>query len=77
MSTLGWPKKIRISSGPRTAAIHLSRIYSLVTGSPQLQHFLSEVGYVYGSTFGECGILASYIMNWPKLQALLDAGKRR
>lgn len=54
----------------------LSHIYSLVTGSPQLQHFLSEAGYVYGSTFGECGILASYIMNWPKLNALLEAGKR-
>lgn len=54
----------------------LSHIHSLVTGSPQLQHFLSESGYIYGSMFGECGILASYIMNWPKLQALLAAGHR-
>jgi hypothetical protein len=32
---------------------------------------------VYGSLFGECGILASFIMNWPKLRALLEAGQRR
>ena len=54
----------------------LSHIHSLVTDAPQLQHFLSESGYVYGSLFGECGILASFIMNWPKLKALLEAGKR-
>ena len=40
-------------------------------------HFLSEAGYVYGSLFGECGILASFIMNWPKLRALFEAGKRQ
>jgi hypothetical protein len=27
--------------------------------------------------FGECGILASFIMNWPKLRALFEAGQRR
>lgn len=25
--------------------------------------------------FGECGILASFIMNWPKLKALWEAGR--
>jgi hypothetical protein len=40
-----------------------------------LQHFLSETGYVYGSRFAECGILASFVMNWPKLQALWKAGR--
>jgi dihydrodipicolinate synthase/N-acetylneuraminate lyase len=55
----------------------LSHIQSLLEQAPQLQHFLSETGYGYGSLFGECSILASFIMNWPKLHALFDAGKRR
>jgi dihydrodipicolinate synthase/N-acetylneuraminate lyase len=55
----------------------LSHLRSLMEDAPQLQHFLSEAGYVYGSLFGECGILASFIMNWPKLQALWEAGRRR
>ena len=55
----------------------MAHIQSLLEDSPQLQHFLSETGYVYGSIFGECGLLASLIMSWPKMQALLDAGKRR
>ena len=55
----------------------LGHIESLLGDAPQLQHFLSERGYVHGSQFGECGILASLVMNWPKLQALLEAGKRR
>ena len=55
----------------------LSHIQNLLEHAPQLQHFLSETGYVYGSLFGECSILASFIMNWPKLRALLEAGIRR
>ena len=55
----------------------LSHIRSLITDAPQLQHFLSESGYVYGSLLGECGILASFIMNWPRLKELWDAGRRR
>lgn len=55
----------------------LALLQGLVENAPQLQHFLSEAGYVYGSMFGECSILASFIMNWSKLQALLEAGKRR
>lgn len=54
----------------------LSHLHSLLVDAPQLQHFLSEAGYVYGSMFGECGILASFIMNWPKLKALWEAGRR-
>lgn len=54
-----------------------SHLRSLLEDAPQLQHFLSEAGYVYGSLFGECGILASFIMNWPKLKALWEAGCRR
>lgn len=55
----------------------LSHIQSLLVDAPQLQHFLSENGFVYGSLFGECSILASFIMNWPKLQSLLAAGQRQ
>lgn len=53
-----------------------SHLRSLIIDSPQLQHFLSESGYVYGSLFGECSILASFIMNWPKQWALFEAGRR-
>lgn len=52
-----------------------SHLRSLIMDSPQLQHFLSESGYVYGSLFGECSILASFIMNWPKQWALFEAGR--
>jgi dihydrodipicolinate synthase/N-acetylneuraminate lyase len=54
----------------------LAYIQSLLEDAPQLQHFLSETGFAYGSRFGECGILASFVMNWPKLKALFEAGRR-
>lgn len=54
-----------------------SHLRSLIEDAPQLQHFLSEADYVYGSLFGECGILVSFIMNWPKIRALFEAGQRR
>ena len=54
-----------------------SHIRSLIEDAPPLLHFLSESGYVYGSLFGECGILVSFIMNWPKIKALFEAGQRR
>jgi len=53
----------------------LSHIRSLIEDAPQLQHFLSEAGYVYGSLFGECSVLASFIMNWPRQRELLAAGR--
>lgn len=63
--------------GTKNCGDSLAHIQSLIEDAPQLQHFLSENGYVYGSLFGECGILASFIMNWPKLKALWEAGRRR
>ena len=54
----------------------LSHLQSLIEDAPHLQHFLSEAGYGYGSLLGECGILASFTMNWPKLHALLEAGRQ-
>jgi dihydrodipicolinate synthase/N-acetylneuraminate lyase len=55
----------------------LSHLQGLLEHAPELQHFLSEMGYVHLSPFGECGILASFVMNWPKMQELLEAGQRR
>ena len=43
----------------------LSHIRRLIDDAPQLQHFLPESGYAYRSQFGECGILASLVMNCP------------
>ncbi len=62
--------------GTKNCGDSLSHIYSLLHDAPQLQHFLSETGYVYGSLFGECSILASFIMNWQRLRELLEAGIR-
>lgn len=55
----------------------MAHIQSLLEHASQLQHFLSETGYVYGSLFSECGLLASFITSWPKMQALWVAGQRR
>jgi dihydrodipicolinate synthase/N-acetylneuraminate lyase len=55
----------------------LTHIQSLLEDAPQLQHFLSEAGYAYAALFAECGLLASLVTSWPKMQALLDAGQRR
>lgn len=54
----------------------LAHLQSLLEDAPQLQHFLSEMGYAYASLLGECSILASFVMNWPKLNVLLQAGIR-
>ncbi|MCH2213504.1 MAG: dihydrodipicolinate synthase family protein [Fuerstiella sp.] len=85
------PRAKRIVSGPEYRRISerhsnlvatkntgdsLSHIRSLVRDAPELQHFLSEDGYVYGSLFGECSILASFVMNFPKLYSLLEAGQK-
>jgi hypothetical protein len=55
----------------------MSHIQSLIEDAAPLQHLLPERGYAYGSSLGECGILASFIINWPKLHALWEAGNRR
>ena len=52
----------------------MSHIASLQKDAPQLQHFLSESGFVWGSLLGECGILVSFVMNWPRQKELLEAG---
>jgi dihydrodipicolinate synthase/N-acetylneuraminate lyase len=49
----------------------------LLEMAPDLQHFLNETSYLYGSLLGECGLLASFVTNWPRLKKLFDAGRRR
>lgn len=49
----------------------------LLEFAPELQHFLNEGGYLYGSLQGECGLLASFVTNWERLRRLYDAGKNR
>lgn len=55
----------------------LSCTAQLLEAAPELQHFLNEVGYLYGSLLGECGLLASFVTNWGKLRQLFAAGKNR
>jgi hypothetical protein len=54
-----------------------AHLESLLADAPQLQHFLSERGFAHASLRGQCGILASLVMSWPKLHALFAAGERR
>lgn len=56
----------------------MDRIYGLLTEAPQLRHFLTETGFVYGSLFGECGLLISLAAtNWKSAKLFFDAGRRR
>jgi dihydrodipicolinate synthase/N-acetylneuraminate lyase len=46
--------------------------------APELQHFLTETGYAYGSSIADCGLLASFVtLNWGSAHAFFEAGKRR
>lgn len=56
----------------------MERIHALLTQAPQLQHFFTETGYVYGSLLGECGLLISLAStNWKSARMFFDAGRRR
>lgn len=56
----------------------LDRIADLLNLSPQLQHFLNETGFAFGSLLGECGLLNSLaLLNWKSGHAFFDAGKRK
>jgi dihydrodipicolinate synthase/N-acetylneuraminate lyase len=64
--------------GTKNCGDSLDFLRGLLAATPQLQHFLSEVGYAYGSLLGyECGLLASYVTSWPKLKRLFEAGRQR
>jgi dihydrodipicolinate synthase/N-acetylneuraminate lyase len=56
----------------------MDRIQSLLIQAPQLQHFLTETGYLYGSLLGECGLLISIAAtNWTAGRNFFEAGRRR
>jgi dihydrodipicolinate synthase/N-acetylneuraminate lyase len=56
----------------------MERIHGLLTHAPQLQHFFTETGYVYGSLFGECSLLISLAStNWKSARLYFEAGRRR
>lgn len=56
----------------------INRIQGLMTQAPQLQHFLNETGYLYGSLLGECGLLISVATtNWKSGREYFEAGQRR
>lgn len=56
----------------------MDRLEELLTGAPQLQHFLTETGYAYGSLIDECGLLISLATtNWGSAQVYFEAGRRR
>lgn len=50
---------------------------NLLEAAPDLQHFLTETGFVYGSFLGECGLLASLVTNWGQVRRLFEAGRNR
>jgi dihydrodipicolinate synthase/N-acetylneuraminate lyase len=53
-------------------------VEELLLLAPQLQHFLTETGYAYGSLIAECGLLGSLAtLNWPAGRAFFEAGQRR
>jgi len=55
----------------------MERIHALITQVPQLQHFLTETGFIYGSLLGECGLLVSLAStNWKAGRAFFEAGRR-
>lgn len=56
----------------------MERIHGLLTQAPQLRHFLTETGFIYGSLLGECGLLISLAStNWKAGKAFFEAGGRR
>jgi dihydrodipicolinate synthase/N-acetylneuraminate lyase len=63
--------------GTKNCTDSMDRLRGLMRLSPQLQHFPGEVGYMYASQLGECGLLASLASNATALHEFFDAGRRR
>lgn len=56
----------------------MERIHALLTQAPQLRHFLTETGYIFGSLLGEPGLLISIAStNWNAGHEFFEAGRRR
>lgn len=63
--------------GTKNCTDSMDRLRGLMTLSPQLQHFPGEIGYLYASQFGECGLLASLASNSNAINEFFEAGRRR
>jgi dihydrodipicolinate synthase/N-acetylneuraminate lyase len=56
----------------------LDRLTGLLDETPQLQHFLTETGFAFGSLLGECGLLISIAStNFTSAHAFFQAAERR
>ena len=55
----------------------MDRLKGLIELAPQLQHFLSETGYLFASLVGECGLLASISTNHAACRSFFEAGQKR
>lgn len=56
----------------------MERIHGLLTQAPQLRHFLTETGYIFGSLLGEPGLLISIAStNWKSGHEFFEAGRRK
>lgn len=56
----------------------MERIHALHTQAPQLRHFLTETGFIYGSLIGEPGLLISLASTkWKSGKQFFEAGQRR
>lgn len=56
----------------------MGRIRDLIGKAPQMQHFLTERGFAYGSLIGECGLLISVaISNLAMGHRYFEAGRAR
>ena len=54
------------------------RLHALLTEAPQLQHFITEVGFAEAAMMGECGLLISVAnSNLALGRAYFEAGRRR
>lgn len=55
-----------------------ARLQGLLSEAPELQHFITEPGFIYASGIGECGLLISIAsMNFERGQAFFRAGRDR
>lgn len=43
----------------KSSSADMQRLRGLLTDAPQLQHFITEMGFAYASLIGECGLLIS------------------
>lgn len=62
--------------GTKNTTDSIDRLRGLLTLSPELTHFPGEIGYVYASQLGECGLLASLTTSAAAIQEFFAAGRR-